>query len=79
MSFEEDKLKKLPKYARSIRPEYLVRILCHKCVRSRYATLNKPCKDISVIRNAKIGEYIATCWKCGIEDISRNSWSRPSL
>ncbi len=73
----EEILKGLPKYAKSIQPEFLVQNpLCRKCGCARWARLNLPYPGKSALRSAPIGKYKATCLVCGYEAINNNSWSR---
>lgn len=66
----------LPQYAQSTSKEYLVKIYCRTCQRTRRARLNQKYPGKSALRNAEIYEYKATCLKCGEEAFDNYNWSR---
>jgi len=67
---------KLPEYARSTPEKYLVKILCRRCNRTRWARLNAPYPGKTAVRSASIGQYRATCLVCGYEATDNYNWFR---
>ncbi len=68
---------KLPQYAASTPHKYLVKILCRgRCHTARWARLNAPYPGKSAIRSAPLGQYRATCLKCGYEATDNYNWFR---
>jgi len=65
---------KLPEYAKSAAPEYLVRLHCDKCGSTRWAKLNRPYPGHAVLVNATTGEYEATCLVCGTHADDNYNW-----
>lgn len=66
----------LPKYASSTPHEYLVRILCRNCNKTRWAKMNKTFTGMTAIRQAKFGEIEANCLMCGYRATDNYNWSR---
>lgn len=75
---EVESIRKLPQYAKSVPSEFVIKIICHRCRASRWAQLNKPYPGKTAIRNAKMGEYKATCLKCGYVAMDNYNWYRQS-
>jgi len=70
-------LKNVPNYASHVEPEYLIRILCRgRCGKTRWARLDKKFPGQTALRNATMGEYHATCLKCGYEANDSYNWYR---
>ncbi len=68
--------KKLPDYARSTPDKYLIRILCRRCNRTRWARLNAPYPGKSALSSARMGQYRATCLMCDYEATDNYNWFR---
>ena len=69
--------KNCPKYAQSVPVKYLIQILCKgQCNSERWARLNKPYPGKLALKNAKNGEYRATCLKCGYVALDNHNWHR---
>ena len=66
----------LPQYAESTPHEYLIRILCRDCHKTRWAKMNKPFTGITAIKKAGFGEIEALCLKCGYRATDSYNWSR---
>jgi len=67
----------LPAYARTTPSNLLIQILCKgQCNSERWARLNKPHPGKSDLKNAKKGEYQATCLKCGYVAVDNHNWHR---
>jgi len=70
-------VRKLPDYAKSTPDSYLIRILCRgRCPGTSWARLNKPYPGKSALRSAKLGEYRATCLRCGYVASDNYNWFR---
>lgn len=70
-------LKGLPNYTKSTPDKYLIQILCRgKCRCTRWARLNKAYPGKSALKSAEMGEYRATCLKCGYEATDNYNWFR---
>jgi len=68
---------KLPDYAKSTAHSHLIRILCRgRCNGTRWARLNKPYPGKSALTSAPMGEYEATCLKCGYVASDNYNWFR---
>ena len=73
----EEILGGLPDYAKSTPSKFLVQILCRGgCKCTRWAKLNAPYPGKSALRSAEMGQYRATCLKCGYEAIDNYNWFR---
>lgn len=68
--------KKLPDYAKPTSDKYLIKILCRRCNRTRWARLNAPYPGKSALRKAEFGKYEATCLKCGYRATDNYNWFR---
>ena len=68
---------KLPAYVASTPQKFLVKILCRgRCHTTRWARLNAPYPGRSALRSAPLGQYRATCLKCGYEATDNYNWLR---
>jgi len=65
---------KVPAYASREDTRYLVRHYCDRCRMSRLARLNKPYPGIRNLHDAQMGEYEATCLKCGCVALDNYNW-----
>jgi hypothetical protein len=72
-----DYIGSLPKYAQFSDRSKIVKILCKgKCGTGRLAELNKPYPGKDALRSAEVGEYRATCLKCGSTAFDNYNWHR---
>lgn len=68
---------KLPNYASKADREKVVQLLCKgKCGVVRWAEMNKPFPGKDVLRKASMGEYKATCLRCGSTALDSYNWYR---
>ncbi len=73
----DDYIGKLPKYAEAAVRAKVVHILCKgKCATGRWAEMNKPYPGKDKLRQAKHGEYEATCLRCGSIARDNYNWHR---
>lgn len=69
------RLPRLPAYAKAVPREYLIRIACRGgCGGTRWARLNKPYPGPTPLRDATMGEFEATCLKCGHRASDNYNW-----
>lgn len=72
-----DYLGKLPAYASKADRSRAVQLLCKgKCGRGRWAELNRPYPGQDALRKAAMGEYKATCLRCGSVASDNYNWYR---
>ena len=72
-----DYLGKLPNYARNADRAKVVQLLCKgKCSGGRWAELNKIYPGKEALRKALMGEYKATCLRCGNTALDNYNWYR---
>ncbi|MGC3872879.1 hypothetical protein ACPF7Z_06370 [Halomonas sp. GXIMD04776] len=72
-----DYLGKLPDYASKADRAKVVQLLCKgKCGRGRWAELNKIYPGKVALRKALMGEYKATCLRCGGTSLDNYNWYR---
>lgn len=64
----------LPQYVKNTQREYLIQLYCKGCSSGRWAKLDKPYPGKTALKNAQIGEYTATCLKCGYENDDNYNW-----
>lgn len=56
----------LPQYAAGANRDRVIMLLCKgRCGRTRWALMNQDYPGESVLRRAKLGDFSATCLKCG--------------
>jgi hypothetical protein len=68
---------KLPNYASKADRAKVVQLLCKgKCGAVRWAEMNMPFPGKEVLRNATLGEYQATCLRCGSTARDNYNWYR---
>jgi len=67
----------LPDYAKNADRAKVVQLLCKgKCGRGRWAELNKPYPGKDALHKAQMGEYKATCMRCGVPALDNYNWYR---
>ena len=72
-----DYLGKLPNYASKADRARVVQLLCKgKCGSVRWAEINKPYPGKDALRSSKMGEYKATCLRCGSTTQDNYNWYR---
>lgn len=64
----------LPKYAQNVPTDCLIKLNCKGCNSGRWARLNKAYPGKTALREAEMGEYIATCLNCGYENEDNYNW-----
>jgi RNase P subunit RPR2 len=67
---------KLPQYAANADRNKIIRILCRDCRKTVLALLNKPYPGENELRKAEMGDYTATCLKCGYQASDNYNWYR---
>ena len=67
----------IPKYARRADPLRLVKVTCRSgCRKERWAEMDKPYPGDDVLSSAQVGDYTATCLKCGAVARDPYNWTR---
>lgn len=67
----------LPKYAESADRKKLVRILCDgRCGTTRWAEMHVNYPGQRILRNSDLGDFTATCLKCGYTANDPYNWFR---
>lgn len=68
---------KLPNYSSKANRGKVVQLLCKgKCGAVRWAEMNKPFPGKEELRKASMGEYKATCLRCGCTALDNYNWYR---
>ena len=68
----------LPQYARNANRSRLVKLLCKgACSRVVWAEMNTEHPGYEVLRHSQVGDFTATCLKCGKVAKDPYNWIRP--